>query len=43
MLTEHVTGSIKNGTKKEKVKWLKEALEITPKFDPYGDWPQSKE
>jgi ParB/RepB/Spo0J family partition protein len=43
MLTQHVTGSIKNGTKKEKVKWLKEALEITPNFDPYGDWPQSKE
>lgn len=43
MLTEHVTGSIKNGTKKEKVKWLKEALDITPKFDPYGNWPQSKE
>lgn len=42
MLTEHVTGSIKNGTKKEKVKWLKEALEITPKFDPYGEWPQGE-
>lgn len=43
MLTEYVTGSIKNGTKKEKVSWLKDALSNTPNFDPYGEWPQSKE
>lgn len=41
MLTEYITGSIKNGNKKEKVEYLRERLSESPKFDPYGSWPQS--
>ncbi len=42
MLTEYVTGSVKVGTKKEKVQHLQNHLSMAPKFDPYGEWPQGE-
>lgn len=43
MLSEYVTGSIKAGNKREKVEHLRNHLSMSPRFDPFGDWPQSKE
>ena len=43
MLTQYITGSSKQGTKKEKVTHLQMHMSMSPRFDPYGDWPQSKE
>ena len=42
MLTEYVTGSVKVGTKKEKVQHLQNHLSMAPKFNPYGEWPQGE-
>ena len=43
MLTAYILGAPKEGTKKEKVTHLQMHMQMAPRFDPYGDWPQSKE
>ena len=43
MLTAYILGVPKEGTKKEKVTHLQMHMQMAPRFDPYGDWPQSKE
>jgi ParB/RepB/Spo0J family partition protein len=43
MLTAYILGAPKEGSKKEKVTHLQMHMQMSPRFDPYGDWPQSKE
>jgi hypothetical protein len=43
MLSDYLLGKVISGSKRDKIEAIKQKLDTSPEFDPYGEWPQYKQ